>query len=99
MDHFMLNTQVVLSKGIQLLVELAADYRSKIKQPAIATLHHLTATNQRFRGIMMRATDDAALLQAVESGGDCLAFDGSEQSVHVPMCMHACPCYSFRLNI
>ncbi len=67
-DTFVLNTQLVVSRGIYMLVELAEDSNEDIRAPALRTLYHLTNTNRRFKSILARATQDHALLAAIASG-------------------------------
>ena len=67
-DIFMLNTQLVVSRGVYMLVELAEDGNQGMREPAIRALHHLTMTNRRFQSILFRATQDEKLLASVASG-------------------------------
>lgn len=67
-DIFVLSTQLVVSRGIYKLVELAEDVDPAISQPAISALHHLSTTSRRFMANLMRATDNAPLLAAIEAG-------------------------------
>ena len=67
-DIFVLSTQLVVSRGIYKLVELAEDADPAITHPAISALHHLTTTSRRFMANLMRATDNASLLAAIAAG-------------------------------
>ena len=65
---FGLRAQVIQARGIHLLVELCWYSKTRIHQPAIAALHHLTLTERSFMGILMQATQDDRLLAAIASG-------------------------------
>lgn len=67
-DIFILNTQLVVSRGVYMLVELAENGNQGMRQPAIRALHYLTMTNRRFQSILFRATQDEKLLASVASG-------------------------------
>lgn len=63
-----LTTQLVVSRGIYKLLELAEDEDQAISQPAISALHHLSTANRRLMANLLRATDNASLLAAIAAG-------------------------------
>ncbi len=67
-DMFMLITQVVVARGIHLLVKLAEEQRQGISSAAVATLKHLTATSWRLKSLLQRAARDPGLINAVAAG-------------------------------
>ncbi len=67
-DVFVLNTQMVISRGIYLLVRLAMDEVRQVRQSSIDALHVLTVKSPRLKSILVRATQDDGLLEAVAAG-------------------------------
>lgn len=67
-DMVELTTQLVVSRGIYKLLELAEAEDQAIGQPAISALHHLSTTNRRLMANLLRATDNASLLAAIAAG-------------------------------
>ena len=65
---FMLITQVVVARGIHLLVQLAEHEQAGISRAAVSSLQHLTASSWRLKSLLQRVTRDEALLAAVATG-------------------------------
>ncbi|KAK9817441.1 hypothetical protein WJX74_006164 [Apatococcus lobatus] len=64
-DALALSTQLVVSRGIHLLVELCAHGNPEISKPAVRALDHLSSTRRRFKSLLMRAAQDETVLAAI----------------------------------
>ena len=64
----MLVTQVVIAKGIRLLLRLAQDRRQLVSATARSTLEHLGAISWRLKSIMLNSNSDGSVLATTAEG-------------------------------